>query len=138
VDLVFAAGAAAQESAAEPAQAKRAETAGSDFTANLPKWARELFEQPGKGTGAFSAADAAKAANAAGRQIVWNAPAVVPQQSGTTAGPAKLEFKERPEKDTADEYYRKQASDAELQRTADKVYRLIEDRLRRELRRSGR
>ena len=33
---------------------------------------------------------------------------------------------------------RQPISDAEIQRTADKVYRILEERLRRELRRSGR
>ena len=42
--------------------------------------------------------------------------------------------------DTAEEMtaYRQTISDAEIQRTADKVYRILEERLRREMRRSGR
>jgi hypothetical protein len=52
------------------------------------------------------------------------------------SGPAELSFVEHAQPEES--AYRQPISDAELQRTADKVYRLIEERLRRELRRSGR
>ncbi len=59
-----------------------------------------------------------------------------PVQSAKRTGPAELSFRERGE--TEESAARQTISDAELQRTADKVYKIIEERLRRELRRSGR
>jgi hypothetical protein len=105
----------------------------------LPAWARELLEQSGvtdtvQQTAIFAGKTGAQ--SGAG-QISWSAPGMAnPVQSAKRTGPAELSFRERGE--TEESAARQTISDAELQRTADKVYKIIEERLRRELRRSGR
>lgn len=124
---------------------------------NLPQWARELLEKPGApvggaGPAAWQAAKggvpgqppgllpgtAPPVGGAAGGMIQWMAPgARLPGGEGT-AQPAAIQHRERAE---GERQYPRRApglSEAEMQRTADKVYRIIEERLRRELRRSGR
>ena len=106
--------------------------------AELPAWAKELLEQSGV-TDTVRVSDVFSGRSGA-QQVHWSVPgatpAATPVQSTVRTGPADLAFRERPE----GEQRSSQApiSDAELQRTADKVYKIIEERLRRELRRSGR
>ena len=59
------------------------------------------------------------------------------QPANAAALPAEMQHKQRAETDEQDPR-RKMEREAELRRTADRVYRMIEERLRRELRRSGR
>jgi hypothetical protein len=108
----------------------------------LPQWARELLEQSGV-TDAAQQNRILRSISAPGAQsgqISWSAPGA--GMAGKEASPAavrpvELSFKE-PGQPTEESEYRFPISDAELQRTADRVYRIIEERLRRELRRSGR
>ncbi|MBE7005316.1 MAG: hypothetical protein E7425_13760 [Ruminococcaceae bacterium] len=138
-ELVFAAPPYGAETApGETASRPKEKAAQENGVERLPTWAQELLEQSGVTdtaqqlsgfTGALGTAPSAK-------RINWTAPGAVPaSQNQTTSGPAQIAFKERREAENTP--YRTQISDAELQRTADKVYRLIEERLRRELRRSG-
>ena len=109
----------------------------SDYVRSLPEWAQRFLQQPSETGGAavqtaqHSAAGRKAAAPPAG-QIEWTAPNAVPQG-------AHIVFRDavKPkEQQTAPQPVR--LSDGELRRAADKVYRMIEDRLRKELRRSGR
>ena len=109
----------------------------SDYVRSLPEWAQRFLQQPSETGGAavqtaqHSAAGRKAAAPPAG-QIEWTAPNAVPQG-------AHIVFRHavKPkEQQTAPQPVR--LSDGELRRAADKVYRMIEDRLRKELRRSGR
>lgn len=134
----------------------------SAYIKSLPQWAQELLNKPdGAGSPApgpmnwsnsqessWSGSGAGQTPGAPGRQIQWNAPSGVHLPAAGTAPvfssrsadqitqPAAMEWK-APGGDGTGESA-KPLSDAEIRRTADKVYRLIEERLRRELRRSGR
>ena len=128
---------AAEEAAARPTE----KPARAEKTERMPAWAKELLEQSGV-TDSVQQADVFRSAESAarsGRQITWSAPAMpnpVMKANEDRSGPADLMFREH--REAAETPYRPQISDAELQRTADRVYRMIEERLRRELRRSGR
>ena len=141
-ELYFAATAQTEARAAEDAPAARpTQKPAREEKTELPDWAKELLEQSGVTDAVNQVAVFSGAANSAQspRQITWSAPAAanpLMRKSGDSSGPADLMFKERGEAEETP--YKPQISDAELQRTADKVYRLIEERLRRELRRSGR
>lgn len=68
---------------------------------------------------------------APGRQIQWTAPAAAPR-------PADITYRAKPPAEAAPPVQQATLSDRELRRAADKIYRMIEERLRREMRRSGR
>jgi hypothetical protein len=106
----------------------------------LPTWAKELLERSGVTDPAIQTAvfHGKSSGGTNVPQISWTAPGAMgpQQQSKPHAGPAELSFKEH--REAEDTSRRSPISDAEIQRTADKVYRIIEERLRRELRRSGR
>ncbi len=138
-ELVFAAAAqgpasfpeqAASEPARKPPQANQAE--------QLPHWAKELLEKAGVADTSQMAATFQRdpAGGAKGQQVNWTAPGTYDPQQSRLSRPAELTFREREEAEQMP--YRQPFSDAELRRTADRVYRIIEERLRRELRRSGR
>ena len=78
-------------------------------------------------------------ASSGAKQITWTAPNL--QQSSVQgvrmSDPMDLTFKERAAQEE-ESYYKQTISEAEIERTADRVYSMIEERLRRELRRSGR
>jgi hypothetical protein len=104
----------------------------------LPAWARELLEQNGTpGTGQQTVPFGGTMNPESPRQITWTAPGAG-SVSGKRemSGPAEITYKEPGQ--AAENNDQPAISDAEIQRTADRVYRLIEERLRRELRRSGR
>ena len=61
----------------------------------------------------------------------WTAPAAVPQTPNIT-------YHAKPPAAPAPPVQPAALSDRELRRAADKIYRMIEERLRREMRRSGR
>ena len=110
-----------------------------DKNDSLPVWAKELLEQAGvTDTAQQAAAFRGKLDGASGsRQISWNAPqAAAPSRSREITQPAELSFKERSQREETASQPR--ITEAELQKTADRVYRILEERLRRELRRSGR
>lgn len=110
----------------------------SAATQNLPAWARELLEKP-------PAQTAGAAPSGQSRQIQWTAPQAVPVPAARTSPPANaaavppsLLHRERGGDDEHSSAAQQAEREAEIRRTADKVYRIIEERLRRELRRSGR
>ena len=114
----------------------------------LPPWARRLMDYPDTAVGqrpggAVSFGQTAKNAGVSagvgqlpqlsgpetGRQIQWSAP-------GGAMPPANICYREPRPVETVPGPA--PMGERELRRTADKVYRMIEERLRRELRRSGR
>ncbi|OUQ37538.1 hypothetical protein [Faecalibacterium sp. An121] len=117
----------------------------------LPDWARELLE---KGP----LPKVARPAQAGPRQFQWTSPQAMAAPSGTaqtvlpqgqaaqSAAPPQLSNAAQvppslihPQKNEEEQSARQKAErEAEIRRTADRVYRIIEERLRRELRRSGR
>ena len=115
-----------------PAAAQQREQAG----AALPQWAQRLLEKPAGpdarqgGRITYSAPPQAQQ-QAPGRQIQWTAPAATPR-------PADITYHAKPPAEAAQPAQPAALSDRELRRAADKIYRMIEERLRRELRRSGR
>ena len=115
-------------------QQSRQGRTGSDGTPVLPDWARRFLLEGGPQgrTGASGKTDSAKIAAAlpaAAPQAVisWTAPDYRPASS--------IAFKERREPQPQPQNIR--ISDAEIRRTAEKVYRIIEERIRRERRRLG-
>jgi len=140
-----------------PAFPEREAAADGGDGAALPPWALELLRKPSFAGAAerpprfggerlqMPAPDMASGAARGGR-IYWSAPdAARPAQSvsmfqtrlpDAAPPPAAIEWKRRGESGTAGAP--RPFSEAELRRTADRVYALIEERLRRELRRSGR
>lgn len=137
-ELVFAAQTVMTEPPADPTAQRPVKPSDSDNTDNLPTWAKELLEKSGvsdttKHSAVFSGRNAVPNAN----QINWSAPVAVSPRQNAQNGPAELAFKERAE-DEQRSMYQQQISDAELRRTADRVYKLISEKIRLELRRSGR
>jgi hypothetical protein len=138
--LIFAAPSQGAENAMEESGTRPVRKAQQDNTESLPPWAKELLEKSGvtDTTTQIAAFNGQQAGSSGGRQITWTAPGAGAGTQSRTAdeGPAQIEYRER--SGSEETPYRPQISDAEIQRTADKVYRIIEERLRRELRRSGR
>ena len=139
-ELFFAPPAQTLEGVPEEPTLRPTERAAKDENIDrLPSWAQELLEQSGVTDAVQQKAvfSNASGTSPSARQISWTAPAMSnPLQNRSISGPADLSYKEQRESEETP--YQPRISDAELQRTADKVYRMIEERLRRELRRSGR
>ena len=116
----------------QPAEQKTDQKASSQASA-LPDWAQRFLQQPAgadrQNTQRFSAVQQQPAAVPPG-QIEWTAPGAVPKA-------APIVFRENKQPEAQHPAAPARLSDSELRRAADKVYRMIEDRLRRELRRSG-
>lgn len=116
----------------QPAEQKTDQKASSQTSA-LPDWAQRFLQQPAgadrQNTQRFSAVQQQTAAVPPG-QIEWTAPGAVPKA-------APIVFRENKQPEAQHPAAPARLSDSELRRAADKVYRMIEDRLRRELRRSG-
>lgn len=116
----------------QPAEQKTDQKASSQASA-LPDWAQRFLQQPAgadrQNTQRFSAVQQQPAAVPPG-QIEWTAPGAVPKA-------APIVFRENKQPEAQHPEAPARLSDSELRRAADKVYRMIEDRLRRELRRSG-
>ena len=122
---------------------------GRDLSA-LPQWARELMEKPaGPAAGSWSwqggkapggdNPERVRGRAAPGNTIQWTAPGAISPDGDVTSRPASIQYRQRAAQEEKPEIQRRAGlSEAEMQRTADKVYRIIEERLRRELRRSGR
>lgn len=102
-------------------------------TGALPEWAQRFLQQPpradNQNTHRFSAAQQQTAGTQPG-QIEWTAPGAMPKAEPVI-------FRENRQPETQRPAAPARLSDSELRRAADKVYRMIEERLRRELRRSG-
>lgn len=138
-ELVYAATARSGDYGEGETPARPTRKAQEDKNDSLPVWAKELLEQAGvTDTAQQAAAFRGKLDGASGsRQISWNAPqAAAPSRSREITQPAELSFKERSQREETASQPR--ITEAELQKTADRVYRILEERLRRELRRSGR
>ena len=75
-----------------------------------------------------------------GKQIVWSAPGYsgYPSTPSSQTGPAQMVFRDRDNEPENGLPQHRGMDERELRKTADKVYRLIEERLRKELRRGGR
>lgn len=155
-------GAADRGSGADKARPKSPMGMDSEYIRSLPQWAQELLAKPEGGGPAPAAGPAAgggagtwppsggggQTPGAPGGQIHWSAPngvglpprvpsPVFSSRVGDRADrPAEVDWKAPGGGGTGEGA--PPLSEAELRRTADKVYRLIEERLRRELRRSGR
>ena len=107
------------------AQTAREGTSGNGVPP-LPEWAQKLLEKPEAPGTAISRTPEV-------RQIEWTAPnAITP----TLSRPTSITWLER-EAPQQREPPPPSMSEAEIRRTADKIYRIIEERLQRELRRSG-
>ena len=138
-----------------PRQSGRALVAGdSDYIKSLPTWAQELLRRPdtretsGPAGGGFQPPRSPgghlppNAVPGPNGQIRWTAPGVqppgaVPAGSGDSVHrPAQIQWKS-PGQDLQPSPPQP-LGEAEIRKTADRVYHLIEERLRRELRRSGR
>ena len=150
-DLILARGAQganAGQAAPGAHSAQRPTARGSgNFAEDLPPWAKEMLERAG-GSAAkpgtpqkqmeWTAPWARGGSTApAGAQPAAPAQPAMRQPANAAALPAEMQHKQRAETDEQDPR-RKMEREAELRRTADRVYRMIEERLRRELRRSGR
>ena len=99
----------------------------------LPDWAQALLEK-----GPLPGRDAVRQTSPAAvqRQIQWTAPQPAAAPAPPTVA-ADLRHRERREPEPTPFQTRVQ-QELEVRRTAEKVYRIIEERLRKELRRSGR
>lgn len=115
----------------QPAEQKTDQKASSQASA-LPDWAQRFLQQRAgadrQNTQRFSAVKQPTAVPPG--QIEWTAPGAVPKA-------APIVFRENKQPEAQHPAAPARLSDSELRRAADKVYRMIEDRLRRELRRSG-
>ena len=104
----------------------------SEYVRSLPDWAQKfLRESSGQSLAEREMVVAQKIASLPPReeQVQWTAPNYRP--------PATIAYREKAEKTLPRSQPEPGISDAELQRTADRVYRMIEDRIRRERRRLG-
>ena len=92
----------------------------------------------GPAAGAPHGGPAQQAGAAPGGMIQWTAPGAQTAAPDVTTRPASIQYREKAEPEGQPASPRAPVlSEAEVQKTADKVYRIIEGRLRRELRRSG-
>ena len=104
----------------------------SEYVRSLPDWAQKfLRESSGQSLAEREMVVAQKIASLPPQeeQVQWTAPNYRP--------PATIAYREKAEKALPGSQPESGISDAELQRTADRVYRMIEDRIRRERRRLG-
>ena len=115
-----------------PAQARIPE---SDYVRSLPDWARRFLQTGGadsRGSRTMGVARdiASLPQPEAGDTVEWTAPGYHPPQ-------APITYREKSREKQPREVREVRITDAEIQRTADQVYRIIEDRIRRERRRLG-
>ena len=123
-----------RQTAEEPVRPAPQEPEESEYVRKLPDWARRFLRSSAGQGGTVPPAPAKQPAPAGapqgGEQIRWTAPAYAPPEPmelREKAHPARQETPAAPP----------QLSQAELERAADQVYRMIEDRIRRERRRMG-
>ena len=106
----------------------------SDYVRSLPDWARRFLMEGGGPPAAPREMGVARsiAALPAGEEaeVQWTAPSYRPPS-------ANLSYREKRREEPLTPVPESPVSDTELQRTADKVYRMIEERIRRERRRLG-
>ena len=123
-----------RQTAEEPVRPAPSEPVESEYVRKLPDWARRFLRGSAGQGGTVPPAPAKQPAPAGapqgGEQIHWTAPAYAPPE------PMELREKTRPARQETPAAP-PQLSQAELERAADQVYRMIEDRIRRERRRMG-
>lgn len=127
-----AAGPAAPSPAAGSAQAQIPE---SDYVRSLPDWARRFLKSGGTDSQAARPMGVARDIASLPRSetedtVEWTAPGYSPPQSPIT-------YREKAREEQPRKVQEIRITDAEIRRTADQVYRIIEDRIRRERRRLG-
>ena len=125
--------------AAESAGASKPPPAGhaaeeSEYVRSLPDWARRFLRESG-GQGGQSPMGTARDISALPRPaqgeetVRWTAPSYRP--------PAPITYREKNREAETRQAAAPRLSEGELQRAADKIYRIIEDRIRQERRRLG-
>lgn len=115
-----------------PAQARIPE---SDYVRSLPDWARRFLQTGGADSQVSRTMGVARdiaslPRSEAGDTVEWTAPGYHPPQ-------APITYREKSREEQPREVREVRITDVEIQRTADQVYRIIEDRIRRERRRLG-
>lgn len=126
-----------QTEAGSPASAaaEHSKAGESSFVRSLPDWARRFLAS---GTDSGSATQTMGVARSITslpqsepeESIQWSAPNFRPPE-------AQIAYRQKGKGETAQETTEVRISDADLQRAADRVYHMIEDRIRRERRRLG-
>ena len=152
------------ETRQESAAAARAETPSGRIEPfgqqDLPDWARELFrgteavpdgwssgsesfrydagQNQAGAAGASAPGGSASPPAGGGKQIVWSAPGAHFSPAAAAPSPSvQMVFRDRENGMDPASLRDRGMEERELRKTADRVYRLIEERLRRELRRNG-
>ena len=133
--LTYTQTAPASQPAGQPPARTEPPAEESEYVRGLPDWARRFLresrDQGGPAPVGTAREIAALARPEAGTETVrWTAPGCRPPETPITY---REKRPERPEQQAGPAVI----SEAELQRTADRVYRIIEDRIRRERRRLG-
>ena len=115
----------------QPEEASRTEMEESDFVRSLPEWARSFLKKGGAAQQTMGVVRdiAVSQPQETADQIQWTAPNYRP--------PATMAYREKPREEQPRESRPARISETELQRTADRVYRILEERIRRERRRLG-
>ena len=106
----------------------------SDYVRSLPDWARRFLKNstgsPGEHTMGVARDIAALPHPAPEDTVQWTAPNYRPPEAPVT-------LREKPQQTSSAQAQAVHIPEAEIQRTADRVYRMLEDRIRRERRRLG-
>lgn len=106
----------------------------SDYVRSLPDWARRFLKNsagsPGEHTMGVARDIAALPHPAPEDTVQWTAPNYRPPEAPVT-------LREKPQQTSPAQAQAVHIPEAEIQRTADRVYRMLEDRIRRERRRLG-
>ena len=118
--------------ARQTGESARPQAEESEYVRSLPDWARRFLREGASGPRTMGVArDIASLPRETEEDTVqWTAPAYRPPE-------APITHREKGKEDRARRSGEVRISDAEIQRTADKVYRMIEERIRRERRRLG-
>ena len=135
VELTYGPAAPATEPASAPKQPPAVHAAEeSEYVRSLPDWARRFLRESG-GQGGQSHMGTARDISALPRPaqgeetVQWTAPGYRP--------PAPITYREKNREAETRQAAAPRLSEGELQRAADKIYRIIEDRIRQERRRLG-
>ena len=135
VELTYGPAAPAAEPAGAPKQPPAVHAAEeSEYVRSLPDWARRFLRESG-GQGGQSHMGTARDISALPRPaqgeetVQWTAPGYRP--------PAPITYREKNREAETRQAAAPRLSEGELQRAADKIYRIIEDRIRQERRRLG-
>lgn len=116
----------------QPEESSRTEMEESDFVRSLPEWARSFLKKGGAAQQTMGVVRdiAVSQPQETADQIQWTAPNYRPPA-------APMAYREKPREEQPRESRPARISETELQRTADRVYRILEERIRRERRRLG-